>query len=105
VTPKRLYEVATKARELVDRDGWQKWDPGSTHGPKCALGHLRQASGLDVVCDLLPTDFYDTAGFVASGGVNHLTAWNDAPERTIDDVRSAFDALASLALSEMAVEP
>lgn len=101
MTPRRLYEVATKARELLDRDGWRQVAYGGNGGPRCAIGLLRDAGG----CFPGPSreDRLSIAAIVGEEPFG-ITCWNDAPERTIDDVRSAFDALASLALSEMAVE-
>jgi hypothetical protein len=86
----QVADVLDDAADLLEREGWTQWAQVSPEGI-CAGHALRQAS--------IPT--YVLAhparqSFTSHIGVGYwdLTAWNDAPERTKQQVLDAFRAAA-----------
>ncbi len=98
----RLPQVARdllKAREVLDRDGWLKGALGANGGPKCATGAVDSVTAGDpwAACTARGRNARHHLRLVITNGVMD---WNDAPSRTKQQVLDAFDAAASLAISE-----
>ena len=85
-------QTLLRAAEIIRERGLYKGDYGTPGEPRCVLGALREAAG-------------DETGFAteeaASCLMSHLgrealcpSLWNDAPERTADDVVAALQAAA-----------
>ncbi len=71
-------EVARKAADLLERDGWCQWNLCSDNGEHCLAGALM---------DTDPDTWYRVTRFVGERvGTPYVTDWNDEPERTAHEV-------------------
>jgi hypothetical protein len=90
------------AREVLERYGWIKFDLGNRDDGFCALGAL---------CEVSAGEASSPARLILAGHVANsddgvgIATWNNVKHRCKADVLAAFDAAASLALSEAEVLP
>jgi hypothetical protein len=94
------------AAEVLRRDGWMRGDLGTCDGPKCAVGvaYYVASDGAEVVYEFSGSDTIHRAERIADAvadeigvGRQDLPTWNDAPERTADEVIAALEAAADAA--------
>ncbi len=79
-------EVARKAADLLERDGWCQGRLYSDDGERCLLGVLIAVEQyLDTPDEVDEIDAVDEA-IGCRVGTPFLAKWNDAPERTADEV-------------------
>lgn len=91
--------IYSKAADYLMEHGWRQHAKGEHGGPRCALGALFSASGMT---DLSVAQSDETCHAYVEA-VRQLTehvdgnvpAWNNAPERTAEDVILAFKELAN----------
>lgn len=108
----QLSELLTAAKEYLTPATWGKGDGGScaykllAAGRSCALMSIastcqndgQSAARTDVVVNL----FGQVATGCAASAIRCVPQWNDAPERTLQDVHDAFDAAIAIARSQEA---
>jgi hypothetical protein len=91
---KSLAEIALHAKRLLVVDGWiqnvRRREVDGVVVGRCAASALEEAAGYSA---------YPEARALLGEVVfpNVVTRWNDAPERTKQDVLDAFDEMARLA--------
>jgi hypothetical protein len=94
VSKNSLAEVALHAKDLI-ADGWTqgqlKVRGGGRVVARCAIGAIDEATNNWQHCEALEDLLLEITGW----GV--ISYWNDAPERTKQDVLDAFDEMARLA--------
>lgn len=100
----KTSEALRKAGDLLRAAGWCKNEYGSLPGPVCAVGAIQSAGygeamyyarlALGSVC-------HDDLG----DGTGAALRFNDAHERSADEVLVAMDAAYVLTLQEEGVEP
>lgn len=81
-------DVLREAARILMRDGWTQGEVGTPGGTKCAVGAIKAACGVHLY------DWSDTAvaaadllqNWVDPRGSYRVADWNDAPERTAEDV-------------------
>lgn len=79
----------TEARRLLVERGWGQGCYGrGTNGPYCILGALLEASSDQRAYDQARKILVSANPGIDTWAVN---VWNDAPDRTIDDVLTALD--------------
>jgi hypothetical protein len=103
-------EILRAAREQIVTKGWWRGDFDIAHriaqpGSSCIANACMDASGSPIGEDrrLLARLLGDE-----DGAIETIFAWNDAPERTLDDVLALFDrgiAAAEALEQEFAVSP
>lgn len=91
MTPEQILEDAI---DVLQTHGWIQGKSGSRHDGFCAIGAVYQAVAQDVHGNVSDKDA--TAALVAlglldiphtSGRLKHpIAVWNDAPDRTAEDV-------------------
>lgn len=82
-------EILDRAANLLDRDGWIQGHLCGHDGEHCALGGI-----LDVTTNDDPyAQAVDAVERVLGGA---LDVWNDAPERTKDEVTSTMRSVAAV---------
>lgn len=87
--------IAAK-RELETRGWWHGEDGHLSNDRLCAAQAIRATCAPDEF--LLIAHFYQTvATGQARGLLDHLFNWNDARDRTLQDVLDAFDAAIAIA--------
>jgi hypothetical protein len=98
VNDKSLAEVALHAKDLV-ADGWVQGRPPIRLGEHCAGSALLMAmSSPKDENGAIPLLFEAANIPLEAPSLFHsLVNWNDAPERTKQDVLNAFDEMARLA--------
>jgi hypothetical protein len=88
-------DVLDRAADLIERGGHLK-QLYMNNGALCALGGLMAAVGSDESID----PYHDPRTMIAADTlwryVGAVARWNDAPERTKDDVTSTLRACAAL---------
>lgn len=96
-----VLSVLFAAREAVSR-GWCQGTFRDSEGRVCAVGAIRRAAGGDesaVAPGITVNRALDT--FIEANDIPWLvSSWNDAPNRTQNDVVAAFDRAIELAQSE-----
>lgn len=80
------HDVLVAAKSYLLNHGWMQGDYGEDGGPRCALGALKSARDV-----LFGDDHPATKRLAAIVGDWCVCDWNDADDRTFDDVIAAFD--------------
>jgi hypothetical protein len=94
--------IYRRAAQIIDGRGHSKGKVEQPDGSVCAVGALRIAGGYDVHNQLgelpyLAAKFLSARLWVAIGDtdpIERIAEWNDAPERTVQEVRAALLAAA-----------
>jgi hypothetical protein len=96
-THEQTADILDGAADVIERDGWHQgaysaaptgeWE-GSA--PACVLGAMNRAAGRNFWGDLLEAARRALGEAVGGGGLFHFTDWNDAPERTKQEVLDAL---------------
>ncbi|OII61170.1 hypothetical protein BJP40_06485 [Streptomyces sp. CC53] len=90
-----IRNILREAARIIERDGWHQGDffrDDPKTGPVCALGALRRAIASSASGEAVSGKLYcEAAGLVEKAASEViprvvLPAWNDAPERTAEDV-------------------
>lgn len=97
-------EILTKAKNIILERGWGQGDEetvfNTSDTPPCcvatALSYACNASINEMDGYRRARDWFTCANDM--GGYDTIVKWNDAPERTKDEVLAAFDA--AIALSQ-----
>lgn len=85
-----VKDLADKAIEVLERDGWCQGFLTNSQGQHCLLGAMNQAHYNDEVGDF--HQFYELRQAVSAhiyngtGDASSITLWNDTPGRTREDV-------------------
>jgi hypothetical protein len=111
-------EDARAIKAVIGRNGWHKgdlyeYDPDSDPRdcPVCLMGGLRLAiygnfddpASPNVDYDALYRRAYTVRRYIEkANGISSPAYWNDAPERTIEDVYAALDKAAAMAEEDAA---
>lgn len=89
--------ILLRAADILRLDGWRQDDAGRVGEPRCVLGALRAAClprHPDIehaeACGKLRAHVYERFGEA------DLVQWNDAPDRTADEVIAALRAAAEV---------
>lgn len=94
MSAEEVAEVLEKAHDELLVRGWSKGRGVDKEGRVCALVALGAALHPELSTDQILCRPFDNAteaaGIVLRDSVGCIPAWNDAPERTIDDVLDAF---------------
>lgn len=90
------------ARQRLVDTGWRQGSMGLPEGPNCAMGAVYfsdqtaeqslplRSKAYNYMIDTIPmTDYGDI-----------IAKWNDAPERTLEEVLQMFDEAISMAMSD-----
>jgi hypothetical protein len=77
-----VHEVLVRARNLIDRHGWQQGDMGNANEGYCIEGACRAAG----------SDYGDWSEVRAPLGIAIPFVWNDEPGRTKEEVLAVLDA-------------
>lgn len=89
------YEILRKAADVIRERGWHQGDYEGPGGGVCAEG------AINVVCNGTPNESGETAHkarvVLASFLNNIINSWNDAPDRTVDEVIAALEEAAKRA--------
>lgn len=85
--PATVKEVLAKALVILDRDGWCQGTATNEKGQHCMIGLVGQANK-EMNNDVLSQGAPDVIRMVIGSRV--IADWNDAPVRTIDDVRAVL---------------
>lgn len=86
--------VYAEAAALIREHGW--WQGQDGEGPELCIGLAVDQACADAGTGSAP--LIDLAERVTgTGNVNKLYQWNDAPERTVDEVLAVLDELAEAA--------
>lgn len=96
-----VAEIALHAKDLI-ADGWLQGeslrkDHRGKITARCAMGALVAAIPMPNAAVLQETYFQCLSLFVEVIGSSGIAFWNDAPNRTKQDVLDAFDDMARLA--------
>lgn len=83
-------QILRDAAELIRRDGLCKGSYSDIAGRRCAIGALMAASGTGQKPYMCARTALGT--FL---GNHSISAWNDEPERTADEVISALESAAA----------
>lgn len=75
-------DVLREAARILMRDGWTQKTTRNADGQRCVAGALRDAMGLQTPQSVRYEAERTLALFVGTA----ITTWNDAPERTAEDV-------------------
>jgi len=81
------HEVLVAARNLIDREGWRQ-DFGVEGVERCAVEAISDST-VGISADDVSAVLASVLGVPNSWGL--IGAWNDAPERTKQEVLDAFD--------------
>lgn len=103
---RKTSDVLQEARVLINRP--EKWRPCSDgpDGTHCMVQAVSAVAGEATDQTLLAEESLALAIEQSGDDAFHrVTAWNDAPGRTYDEVMEAFDTAISLAMSDEAREP
>lgn len=89
-------EVLAGARDLITRDGWWQFGDGQSvgHCTVTAIGRAADLGSLNPAIRLV-------AEVIGGDGFDAITRWNDAPERTYEDVILALKQAEELAAAEV----
>jgi hypothetical protein len=92
------------AAQLIRERGWGQGDYVNASGCFCSVGAIRAACGIQDFAGQSKTapsstkPVREALGWLSrSVGRVLMAGWNDAPDRTVDDVLAAFDRAATLA--------
>lgn len=104
---RKLSDIFQQARqEILDR-GWCQLSMSNNQGNVCTVGALCKATNHNtdlqntIAVDFVTTDFYQSRNFILDNVIDtFVSSWNDAPERTRQDVLDMFDVAASMAMGE-----
>lgn len=91
-----LKDTLVEAKNLILTGGWIRGDLGSEETGYCLFGALDAASDMEIEMFLDSTNVVKET-LRGRGSVTHITAWNDAPHRTKQDVLDLLDEAASRA--------
>ncbi|GGR51529.1 DUF6197 family protein [Streptomyces roseolus] len=88
--------IFAKAAEVLMEKGHHKGDMRNGKGAVCAIGALCDAAGNSEQAVTLADQAAEYLGMARfpSGTLHALARWNDAPERTAEDVILLFKELA-----------
>ena len=77
-----------KAADLLERDGWCQGTLMDADGKRCGAGALIGSTN--------GNDYWDAVNEIRRAvGTHRVSTWNDAPERTADEVIALFRKLAA----------
>jgi hypothetical protein len=96
-----LNETATtllRARQYLVERGWCKGAFGDDGSPRCMVGAILSATGARGCFDPLILGAMRALKSV-TGSPGTVVGWNDAPDRTEQEVLDAFDRAAAIAHS------
>lgn len=82
-------DMANAAKSLM-KDGWAKGSLNycQPNGPCCAMGHIKRAAGYGRFA-------INANAFQNEANVPHIPSWNDAPNRTKEEVLEIFLKIAN----------
>lgn len=96
-------DVLNQAADYLQEHGWIQGGLGKPGGPRCAMGALKSVLGETSVIEFVAYPPYRALRRHVGGFVSD---WNDAPERTADQVIATLRAAAVIAESrETVAEP
>lgn len=93
--PDQVAEVLHKAQEILQERGWIKFAPENSDGV-CSLGAVciatrdLHARGNEFAAWPVDTIHILQEELMREGHLPSVTVWNDAPERTVEDVLLLF---------------
>lgn len=99
-----IQQLAVEAKAVIVRDGWSQSGMLTADGRVCILGARDMAlfGRVGSVPDNpLRFDFNRVAFAILGTEVTSLSTWNDAPERTVNDVLDLLDTIAGLSDDEI----
>lgn len=82
-------EILQRAKDSLTLETWGKGLPAERLGTLCAMEAIAQLNA--PYAFRLSSSHYLTAAIGYRIGYRSITSWNDAPERTLEEVHAAFD--------------
>jgi hypothetical protein len=83
-----VAQVLRDALGLVEKEGWTKGTLRDAQGQRCMTGAVYD--GVSWAFDGLDLEWEALDALIRVIGDKSVSHWNDAPERTLDEVLAAF---------------